>query len=106
MEEEEREREEKMGRPRCFLDISIGEELEGRLVVELYNDVVPKTAENFRALCTGEMGIAPNTGVPFHYKVLFICVCLTCLFIAMHISSILVLFLEWKCKIFCCLKMD
>ncbi|XP_048336748.2 peptidyl-prolyl cis-trans isomerase CYP40 [Ziziphus jujuba] len=57
-----------MGRPRCYLDISIGEELEGRIVVELYNDVVPKTAENFRALCTGEMGVAPNTGVPLHYK--------------------------------------
>ncbi|PIN05219.1 HSP90 co-chaperone CPR7/Cyclophilin [Handroanthus impetiginosus] len=56
------------GRSRCFLDISIGGELEGRIVVELYNDVVPKTAENFRALCTGEKGIGPNTGVPLHYK--------------------------------------
>ncbi|KAF5444032.1 hypothetical protein F2P56_036539 [Juglans regia] len=57
-----------MGRPRCFLDISIGGELEGRMVVELYNDVVPKTAENFRALCTGEKGIGNNTGLPLHYK--------------------------------------
>ncbi|KAH1243147.1 Peptidyl-prolyl cis-trans isomerase CYP40 [Glycine max] len=57
-----------MGRGRCFLDISIGQELEGRIVVELYDDVVPKTAENFRALCTGEKGIGPNTGVPLHFK--------------------------------------
>jgi peptidyl-prolyl isomerase D len=58
-----------MGRTMCFLDISIGEELEGRILVELYNDIVPKTAENFRALCTGEKGIGPNTGVPLHFKV-------------------------------------
>lgn len=55
--------------PRCYLDISIGGELEGRIVVELYNDVVPKTVENFRALCTGENGIGVHTGVPLHYKV-------------------------------------
>lgn len=64
-----------MARPRCFLDISIGEELEGRIIVELYNDVVPKTAENFRALCTGEKGIGPNTGVPLRYKVSCLCEC-------------------------------
>ena len=58
-----------MANPRCFLDLSIGGELEGRIVVELYKQVVPKTAENFRALCTGEKGIGPNTGVPLHYKV-------------------------------------
>lgn len=57
-----------MPNPRCYLDITIGEELEGRILVELYSDVVPKTAENFRALCTGEKGIGPHTGATLHYK--------------------------------------
>ncbi|WVZ25772.1 hypothetical protein V8G54_004316 [Vigna mungo] len=57
-----------MVNPKCFLDISIAGELEGRIVIELFHDVVPKTAENFRALCTGEKGIGPNTNVPLHYK--------------------------------------
>ncbi|KAI3895902.1 hypothetical protein MKW98_025693 [Papaver atlanticum] len=57
-----------MVNPRCFMDIRIGGEVEGRIVVELYSDIVPKTAENFRALCTGEKGIGPHTGVPLHFK--------------------------------------
>ncbi|GJN22360.1 hypothetical protein PR202_gb09916 [Eleusine coracana subsp. coracana] len=56
--------------PRCFLDVSIGGELEGRIVVELFASVVPRTAENFRALCTGEKGVAADTGVLLHYKVI------------------------------------
>ena len=47
----------KVVRKRCFLDISINEVEAGRVVIELYDDIVPKTAENFRALCTGEMGV-------------------------------------------------
>ncbi|EEH41048.2 peptidyl-prolyl cis-trans isomerase D [Paracoccidioides lutzii Pb01] len=43
-------------RPRVFFDIEVGNKPEGRIVFELFDDVVPKTAENFRALCTGEKG--------------------------------------------------
>ncbi|CAK5281434.1 unnamed protein product, partial [Mycena citricolor] len=41
-------------RPIVFMDINIGETPAGRLKMELFSDVVPKTAENFRQLCTGE----------------------------------------------------
>ncbi|KAM5430902.1 Peptidyl-prolyl cis-trans isomerase D [Microsporum canis] len=54
-------------RPRVFFDIEIGGRPEGRVVFELYNDVVPKTAENFRALCTGEKGEG-KSGKPLSYK--------------------------------------
>ncbi|EGG19645.1 cyclophilin-type peptidylprolyl cis-trans isomerase [Cavenderia fasciculata] len=57
----------KMTNPRVFFDISIGETPAGRVVMELYADVVPKTAENFRALCTGEKGVG-KAGKPLHFK--------------------------------------
>jgi reverse gyrase len=43
-------------RVKVFLDIKGGGENIGRITIELRNDVVPKTAENFRALCTNEKG--------------------------------------------------
>lgn len=43
--------------PKVFLDVEIeGETEKRRLEFELFANVVPKTAENFRALCTGEKG--------------------------------------------------
>lgn len=54
-------------RPKVFFDINIGEEKAGRVTMELFSDVVPKTAENFRALCTGEKGVG-KSGVPLHFK--------------------------------------
>lgn len=41
---------------KVFFNIAANGEPLGKVVFELYNDVVPKTAENFRALCTGEKG--------------------------------------------------
>lgn len=52
---------------RVFFDISIGGVKEGRVVFELFSDKVPRTAENFRALCTGEKGVG-RSGKPLHYK--------------------------------------
>ncbi len=42
--------------PKVYFDLTIGGQSAGRVVMELRADVVPKTAENFRALCTGEKG--------------------------------------------------
>ena len=56
-----------MANPRVFFDITIGAKAAGRIVFELFADVVPKTAENFRALCTGEKGMGKQ-GKALHYK--------------------------------------
>jgi len=50
---------------RVFLDISIGDQPAGRVVVGLYGSVVPKTAANFAALASGEKGYGYK-GCTFH----------------------------------------
>ncbi|TFJ80027.1 hypothetical protein NSK_008585 [Nannochloropsis salina CCMP1776] len=57
-----------MPNPVVFFDVQTGSGNNlGRIEMTLRADVVPKTAENFRALCTGEKG-AGRSGKPLHFK--------------------------------------
>jgi len=51
--------------PKVFLDVSIGGKNVGRIIIELRADIVPKTAENFRQLCTHESEIGIRNSI-FH----------------------------------------
>lgn len=52
---------------RCFFDIAIGNTEVGRIVIELFTHIAPKTCENFRALCTGEKGKSEESGKTLCY---------------------------------------
>jgi hypothetical protein len=52
---------------KVFFDVDIEGGEGGRIVFGLFGDTVPKTVENFRALCTGEKGVG-KSGKPLHYK--------------------------------------
>jgi peptidyl-prolyl isomerase D len=58
---------ESVRNPFVFLDVCIGSNKSGRIIIELFKNIVPKTAENFRVLCTGEKGIGIS-GNPLHLK--------------------------------------
>ena len=64
---DEDDKEDKEALPVTFFDIAIDGKRAGRIKFRLRSDVVPRTAENFRALCTGEKG-AGRDGRPLHYK--------------------------------------
>merc|ERR1711939_993406 len=59
-------REVNHSNPFVFFDIGIGNK-KGRVIFELFADVTPKCAENFRALCTGEKGRG-RSGKALHFK--------------------------------------
>jgi peptidylprolyl isomerase len=52
---------------RVAFTIDINGEEKGEIVFGLFGNTVPKTAENFRALCTGENGVG-SSGNKLHYK--------------------------------------
>jgi hypothetical protein len=53
---------------KVFFDVEIGGKAAGRVIMGLFGETTPKTAENFRALCTGEKGIGSVYKKPLHFQ--------------------------------------
>ena len=52
---------------KCYFDIEVDGQAEGRIVFGLFGDVVPKTTKNFATLCEGTAGVG-NSGKQLAYK--------------------------------------
>ncbi|XP_063069341.1 E3 SUMO-protein ligase RanBP2 isoform X2 [Engraulis encrasicolus] len=55
----------KQGNPIVYFSLAADDEPLGKITIELFAHIVPKTAENFRALCTGEKGFGFRNSI-FH----------------------------------------
>ncbi|XP_057961990.1 peptidyl-prolyl cis-trans isomerase-like [Malania oleifera] len=56
-----------MANPKVFFDMEVGGALAGRIVMELFADTMPRTAENLCALCTSKKGVGKRRK-PLHFK--------------------------------------